>query len=512
MELTLFERWFPQRALKRSLARYQVERLKERYFDGGKASPYRPKNPGLGPDTSPQAITLDGSENLRRYARNLDENNGVAISVLDTLVNNIVGTGIPILPAIKNTDGSLNEQANTQVRKILEDWGRRPTADRTTTFRQAQRLLCRSWLRDGEVFLNQLRGNMAGFDHYGAIPYSLEMLESDFVPFSLNESEPRIIAQGVQVDKYYRPLAYYISRRHPGDIWNAGAGIFTSETDFQRVSAENVLHLKFVRRINQVRGQSLLHGAIRGLEDMGDYLQSEQIAARVAAAFTGYIKKSPDVQSPVDPDTGARDLQMAPGMIFDNLQAGEEVGTIDPGRPNPEVNNFVGGMQRRIAAATGTSYSTVSRDYEGSYSSQRQAMVEIKSSYDILRDYFVEMFVRPVYEEVVTMAINTRALSIPRTVQQDTTLEVMFPKSALPWIDPKKEVEADVLRIDNGLAARSQVIAERGSDPAQVAKQREADKMLFEDDEVEANVDTGAGNGQSEDEATATEGDTAAQD
>ena len=506
MELTFWQKLFPQRALKRAIARAriaQVEASSQRYYDAGKPSRYRPSH--MGPESiSAQAITQEGAENMRAYARDLDENNEIAISIFDTLVNNIVGCGVPLMPAMRNRDGSLNDQANQQMRRLLHDWAMKPTADRQTSFAECQRLLCRTWLRDGEVFVNKLQGNIPGFRHSGALPYSLEMMEPDFVPFVFNESDPRLIIQGVAVSKYFEPQAYYVSKVHPGDVWNSYVGVWTAESDYQRIPAERIIHLKFTRRINQVRGVSLIHGAIRGMEDLQDYMESERIAARIAAAMTGYVKKSPDAQTVINTETGNRDLEMSPGMIFDNLLPGEEIGTIDSNRPNTEVNNFVGGMMRRLAAATKTSYSTISRDYDGSYSSQRQSMVETKPNYDILRDYFVNQFMRPVYHDLVDSAMMTGALQIPRSVDRETIHDVHVPNVPMPWIDPKKEAEADVIRMTNNLASTSQIITERGGDPTEVAAMIENDKDLFE--EVAPNeLDTETGNAGADDETADSE-------
>jgi lambda family phage portal protein len=492
---------FPHWALRREVARARMLALNEtnqRYYDAGHLSSYRRP---AGADVSPQAATMDAGETIRQYARNLDENSDIAIGILDGLVNSIVGTGLPIQPLLKSRDGSLNEAANLQMARILADWSKKPTADRQSSFGQAQRLLCRTWLRDGESFTNMLVGNMGGFKHAGVVPFSIELMEPDYVPYLLNESKPRLIVQGVEMTPYYAPLAYYVAKDHPGDVWNTAAMVFTNESSFRRVDAERILHLKFIRRINQVRGVSLLHGAMRGIEDIKDYSESERIAARVSAAFTAFIKKSPDTVTNINQDTGNRDLEMAPGMIFDNLLPGEEIGTIDSMRPNTAVNEFTNGQLKRVAAGTMSSYSTIARDYEGSYSSQRQAMVEAKPNYDILREYFVNTLVRPIYEQLVDMAVTSGALRT-RGVDPESLHDVSIASVALPWVDPKKEVEADVMRIDNGLASRSQVISERGGDPLHVARQREQDQKLFEfekegeTNELDSETDQSSGAGQ----------------
>jgi capsid protein len=47
----------------------------------------------------------------------------------------------------------------------------------------AQRLLARSWFRDGDVFAQLVQGNVSNIDHGTTIPLSLEMIEADLVPF-----------------------------------------------------------------------------------------------------------------------------------------------------------------------------------------------------------------------------------------------------------------------------------------------------------------------------------------
>ncbi len=476
MELSLFARTFPALALKREITKAKLQR----YYDGAKASGSRRP---VGADVSPQLLTQNGGERLRQYARNLDENHDLAIGVLDSLVNNVIGTGLPIRPLIKDRTGALHTDANLTMAKILEVWSRTATADGTTPFGHAQRLLARSWLRDGETFVHRLKGAMGGYKHPGMIPYSLELLEADYVPYNLTQDKPTPIVQGVELSRWYRPLAYYVAKSHPGDMWapesGAAAGFF-GPGEFTRLDAGNVSHLKLARRINQVRGVSLLHGVIRRLEDIKDYEESEREAARVAASFTGFIERSPDAYTQRgEEEEGDRTLEMSPGMIFDNLLPGESVGTISSDRPSSLVNDFISGQMRRVAAGTGTNYSTISRDYEGSYSSQRQSMVEARPAYDTLRQYFVEVLIRPVYTELVQMAQLSGALILPRSVDPDTIYDVAIAGVTMAYVDPKKEVEADILKIQAGLASRSQVISDRGGDPLVVAKQRDNDVALF---------------------------------
>ena len=60
-------------------------------------------------------------------------------------------------------------------------------------------------------------------------------------------------------------------------------------------------------------------------------------------------------------------------------------------RPNPNLITFRNGQLRAFAAGISASYSSVSRNYDGTYSSQRQELVEQWVHYACLTDDFVSM-------------------------------------------------------------------------------------------------------------------------
>jgi capsid protein len=57
----------------------------------------------------------------------------------------------------------------------------------------------RSALRDGEVFA--AGQETAGLQHATSVPFSLEMLEADFVPFNLNSTAQQV-RQGIIVNDW----------------------------------------------------------------------------------------------------------------------------------------------------------------------------------------------------------------------------------------------------------------------------------------------------------------------
>ncbi|MCN8259692.1 phage portal protein, partial [Escherichia coli] len=151
------------------------------------------------------------------------------------------------------------------------------------------------------------------------------------------------------------------------------------QMETKEVDAERMLHLKFVRRLHQMRGTSLLSGVLIRLSALKEYEDSELTAARIAAALGMYIRKG-DGQS-YEPDGNGckeneRELTIQPGIIYDDLKPGEEIGMVKSDRPNPNLETFRNGQLRAVAAGSRLSFSSTARNYNGTYSAQRQELVE----------------------------------------------------------------------------------------------------------------------------------------
>lgn len=469
---TVLERYFPGLALRRMKARIWLEQAK-RVYDAAKGSSYR-----VGPTDrrSADAVMEHAGTRMRQWARHLDENHDLSIGVLDVLVNNVVGTGIAIEPMVRDNAGDPAEAVNAGIRRLLKEWAARPEVTGELPFGEAQRLLCRAWLRDGEALVQHVLGSR--FRHYSEVPYSIELVEADLMPFEPVTGRADVI-HGVQKNAWGQPLGYWLYKKHPGNA-ALGRPLSLSPRDLRRVPAENMIHLKFTRRFRQTRGVSIFHGVITRLADLKDYEESERIAARVAASLTAFIKKGTDFSGEAAAATGDRSFEMKAGYIFDNLREGEDVGTIKSERPNPGLGDFVKANQRGLAAGTGTAYSAVAKDYDGTYSAQRQEMVEQQAAYGKLQDYFIAIFVRRIYREFLTAAVAAGLVDIRRGVDPATLFDADMRPPGMPWIDPKKEAEADILGINARLTSRTQVIRKRGGDPdvveQQIIEERERDR------------------------------------
>lgn len=86
-----------------------------------------------------------------------------------------------------------------------------------------------------------------------------------------------------------------------------------------------------------------------------------------------------------------------PCIIYDDLKPGEDIGMVKSDRPNPNLETFRNGQLRAVAAGSRLSFSSTARNYNGTYSAQRQELVESADGYLILQDWFIGAVTRPMY-------------------------------------------------------------------------------------------------------------------
>ena len=454
----------PQRAVARARARQIL----------GAYEAARPTRTRRNPadNSSGDQVALWAGQELRGQARVLDQNHDVAAGVLDVLVRNTVGKGIGIEPQPKTTDGDIDDATADALSDLWKDWCKRPEVTQELSWGKAQRLAARAWFRDGEVLIRDHSGGVSGMVHGTQVKYSIELFEADFLPLDYNDASKRIV-QGVEKDVWGRPVAYHLYTEHPG-------GTLHTRGSYRRVPAQFMHHVKMVNRLHQTRGISVFATVLNRLNDFKDYEESERVAARIAAAMAVYIKKGGAEDygtngTTTDENGVERRIfgPVAPGMIIDDLLPGEDVGMISSDRPNPNLGNFRADMLRAVAAGTNAGYSSISKNYNGTYSAQRQELVEQWGAYEILSDEFIDWFVRPVWEQFVGLAISSRRLELPKGVDPSSIADADFITPSMPWIDPLKEADADLTLVDGLLTSPQKIIRRRGGNPRDVLDQHQ---------------------------------------
>lgn len=406
---------------------------------------------------------------LREQARKLEQDHDIVSGLFDKLEERVIGSrGIHVEPQPLDLAGNVNEALAEQIRKKWAEWSISPDVTGQFTRPVLERLLLRTWLRDGEVFIQLVRGNVTGLNYSTKIPFALEALEPDFIPMNQSISDGSLV-QGVYLNAWRKPIAYQVYTENPQETYRSFGKV-------KRVPAENMLHLALRKRLHQIRGVSTLHSVLIRLADLKDYEESERVAARIAAALTMYIKKGDpaiyDAEEYASNAESNRYFDIAPGQVVDDLKPGEDIGMINSNRPNTNLEAFRNGQMRAIAVGTRSSYSSIARDYNGTYSAQRQELVESFEGYAVLQDTFVASISRPMYREWLKMAIVSGEIKITPDIDPQSIYNAVYSGPVMPWIDPVKEAEAWRKRIVGGLATESEAIRASGNNPAEVKRRR----------------------------------------
>lgn len=430
----------------------------------------------LGKDQgSGNAAIMTAGPILRAEARRLERNHDLARGALDVIEQNVAGAnGIGVEPQPLTLDGEVHEDLAWQLKDLWEDFQLVPEVTHSQDYASAQRLQVRTWFRDGEVLQQDLMGHVPGLDHGTQVPFSIELIEADLLDWDYQDAD-RNIVHGVERNAWNRAIAYHIFKQHPGD-----PNVYQPAR--KRLPADVVRHLKRVDRINQARGISCFAPVLTRFADLKEYEESERIAAKVAASMAAYIKRGTlDMYSPDADKSGAdRPQHFVPGMIME-LGLGEDIGTIDTTRPNAGLENFRDGQLRAGAAGLRLSFSSLAKKYTGTYSSQRQELVDQWGVYALLAAEFTHQAVRPTYRRFVTAALLSGLVRIPRDADPKSIAEALYIPQAMPWIDPVKEATAWETLERNHYVAGPEVIRRRGGNPRDVLKQQQAWKKSLSD-------------------------------
>lgn len=463
----IVEWWDPVVALRRRSARDALAS-----YESAEPSRYRKSRRS---DRSINDLVQSSAVATRAQIRYLERNHDLARGILRTLVNNTIGpAGIGIEPQPRLADGSIATDYASALREAWQDWQRHPEVTARLRWPQVQRLVARTWMRDGEAFAQDVIGKLPSLEHGTRVPYSIELLEPDMVPLDYDD-DARGVRQGIERDTWGRARAYWVHKTHPSERL-----ALINARDLKRVPAERMMQVATIDRIGQLRGMSEFASILARLDDLKDYEESERIAAKIAARLTAFVRKgTPDMFDPnrdaaardADGNLLPRDLRLEAGTIVDGLSVGEEIGLIDSKRPNPNLVTWRQGQLRAIAAGVGVSYSSSAKDYNGTYSAQRQELVEQWVNYATLADEFAGMFVRPVWETFVRVADLSGVVRMPAGMRPDMADDALCIGQSMPWIDPLKEAKAWQELTRAGFATEVEVMRKRGANPRDVLDQ-----------------------------------------
>lgn len=206
---------------------------------------------------------------VRERSRLEAENNSWYAGILRTASNHIVGRG-PRLQFL-----STDPAANRRIEKAFRKWW----VDQRMT--ENLRVAVQTYWRDGEVFfMRRYRPNTRG------VGTEILVYEADQVTSPHASPLDSNVDDGVRLDQFERPIAYYVLNHHPGDM-NAGhrdplAGDWYPACD--------VLHLFRKERPGQMRGIPRVTPSLELFPKLRRHTSATLLAAEAVANWTLFVK------------------------------------------------------------------------------------------------------------------------------------------------------------------------------------------------------------------------------
>jgi lambda family phage portal protein len=453
------------------------------------------------------ADVLPGLADMRGRSRALLMNAPLACGAVNTVVTNVVGTGLRFSSQVDRDTltertGLTAVQAAVFERAVEREWAlfcRRENCDAAgrLSFAGMQELAFSSVLASGDTFVAAVAAEAgAPFD------FTLQLIEADRVCNPDNRADSDALAGGVETNGFGRPIAFHVAEM-------SRTGKFGGPRNWRRLDATapdgspRVLQLMHQRRIEQSRGVPYLAPVMAALKDLDRYTDAEMTAA-VLNACIAILGESPTGASPLKAEAEASgaatgglrraDIPFEPGTVLEGFLPGETIKSFSPDRPSSGFDPFVQAMLRQVGVALELPFELLIKHFTASYSAARAALLQAWGFFRMRRAWLAEQLCQPVVELVIANAIMRGRLDAPGFFA-DPILRAAYCRGR--WtgptpgqIDPLKEVNAAEKRIALRLSSRTRETAElTGEDWQDTAIEIAGEERLMEQLDIEPEPD-----------------------
>lgn len=392
---------------------------------------------------------------LRDRSRHMARNNGWARRAIEAVTKHTIGEGIQPAP-----DADL--ETIQKVKKIWTRWAGTTACDwyGKTTFYGLQELAMRSIVEGGDVLVLR-RWVMPDQDN--PLPFKLQIIEGDQLDHTRNGyNDQGYCRLGVQFNNDGLLIGYWIFDYHPGDSY-----IFACQIESKYYPKADVLHAYEVLRPGQVRGLPFGVAGFMKMSDFSDYEDAQLMKQKVAACLCAFVINSEDFGGDDEADAKKGIERLQPGII-QHLSGAESVEFANP----PSVTDYdayAGRILQGIAASYGITYEMLTMDYSKvNFTSGRMAKIDVTNNFKSWQyNMIVPQICGPVWNWFISACMIAGKLTA--YIPADWTAP------RIQQLDPVRETDAQVKRIQSGLATVSETLRENGREPEEFFKEYKQD-------------------------------------
>jgi lambda family phage portal protein len=460
--------------------------------------------------SSADAEILPERETIAARVHDIARNDGWASGALTKHLDSVIGAGLTLSARPDwRALGQSPEWAAEWSREVEALW--RGYADdpdfwcdaaRQSTMAGVFGRLYRHRLLDGEALALLLWEPARG----GRWASTVQVVDPDRLSNPNERPDEAFLRGGVELDRLGAARAYHIRAAHPGDFFGLVAA---KQFRWERVLRETpfgrpmVVHDFEAERAGQTRARPPLAPILKKLKMLSRYDGAELGAAVINAIFAAFIESPFDhefVAGALDSSQltsyqdqrrvfhdESRNLHLGAGARIPVLFPGERFNFPSPARPNTSYPDFTKALLRNVATAMGLSYEQLSMDWsQTNYSSARAALLEVWKFMQARGGTFKNQTCCQIYGAWLEEAIDRGDVETPPGAPDFLDAKAAYIRCrwigpGRGWVDPVKEAQAAVLRMEAGLSTLQQEAAEQGLDWEEVLEQRKREIEMMDD-------------------------------
>lgn len=379
-------------------------------------------------------------------ARDLERNNVIARGLLDRATDNVVGCGF------RQQATTNSPKWNDRAEKLWKEWADFECDVRNlSTFDELLQLTHRSKLREGDV------GTILLADG------KLQHFEADQLASPTGAALRSNMVDGVELDRRGRPITFHLV---------AAPDPLRPSVRHQRttaVPAEFVVFLAKRQRHGQTRGLTEFSSCGWYLDQIDRNIEAVTMAARMAACI-GLVHKTQERKSGLAEDeNGRRKLTFQPGMLHE-VGYQDSIEQIKQDQPGTNWGDFLAVLGRLVGIAFGLPLELTFLDFSRTnYSSARAALLQ---AYQVwLKDQAaLRFYCSRIYRWKVIRWVDEGLLPY-----RADALSHNWICPGWKWLDPEKEISAQLASVDAGFSTLAEVAAQQGKDFFELAIARKAE-------------------------------------
>lgn len=336
-----------------------------------------------------------------------------------------------------------------QLDKLMAAWQRAENCDVTGRYDLSQIIRMAEAARtvDGDVFVMKISDGR------------VQLIEADRVrnpsdnslgEYTKDEYDPTKFLHGVRKTDAGRHVTYAICDR------DGNSQTYTLRSLLPAIYAEQ---FAYVDSYDQVRGVTPLAAAINTFNDLYEAHEYALAKMKLAQLFGTKFTRAQAVEETDEVQPYSFDFGSGPQNI--ELDPDDKFEFLETHQPSTEFQAYMTTAIQMAIKALDIPYSFWSEDFTN-YAGARQALLQYQQSANIKRSS-VKKLLRNLTQWRISLWVLDGELELPAGMTLDD-VQYQWVATGLPWIDPVKEAEADVIRVTNCLDSREDLCRERGKD------------------------------------------------